>query len=150
MSKCSYCDREIKLIAKGLCNRCYGYFYKRELPIEEELVNSYKPIFKVIDCMHKRPLLKKEVSILINGVNDGLLTKLPHGFWTGVHSYNNATLALDYWLIDVLKCNLSDIPKLDIKEVLKGSPISTLGSNDIFKYKDLVYGLYTIENYIAV
>lgn len=137
MKACLCCESESKQIIRGLCRRCYNYFYKKGLPINIYYLSIYRPIFKAIDFIDERPLTKDEVSLLINSVEDGTLTKLPHRFWIGMYSYENTILALDYWFRDVLKVDTRGMNASLVRSVLKNSPMSGINSSNFFIMTEL-------------
>lgn len=141
MNVCNCCEHCSDEFIKGLCRRCYNYFYINKMPINDENLATYSTIFKVVRLIDRRPLNKGEVVLFIDSVRVGILNKLPHRFWTGMYSYDNALLALDYWLQDVLELNVCNLGAPEVRELLKDSPISWLTTSTVHTLGELLYDL---------
>lgn len=138
MGHCECCDGRYSRLTKGLCRRCYSYFCRNSIDINDDNFKQYSELFKILECVDKRPLTKIEIRLILDSIENGVLNKIPYGFWTGPYSQNNAVTSLDVWLIDVLKVDLNNGGRVNLHDTLKDSPISNLVQNGIFSLKELL------------
>lgn len=130
---CKCCSRDKKIIAKGLCVRCYNFFYKRKIDFEEGAKN-YRDIFIAVDKVNSYNLNLSDVTLLLESVRSGMLLKMPKKFWISNYCERNMILALYSWCFIF---NNYDVEYLSIKEFsdkLKESPISYLAFNSTLSY----------------
>lgn len=142
MKTCKCCNSKTDTCWKGLCKKCYFMFYHKGLLDDDYSINKYKEILSVKNLINKRPLTRNEVSVLFHGINKGLISKMPSGFWSGIFSFENSITCLEYWCFDLEHYSLEDLTDSAIIESLKTdlkyTPMSNLVYGNFYNFNDLL------------
>lgn len=138
---CRCCSKECSYTLNGLYESCYFFLYNKKLAKGNDGVEKYGDYLTIRRFISIRPLTRNEIGTLVNLIEDRLVTKMPHGFWSGIYSYENSINALIYWCYDVKGYSKEYLTNPNTKEIIKEelrkTPLSNLVHNNCLSFTDL-------------
>lgn len=153
---CKCCGESSDVIKEGFCIKCFLFLSRRDSLDDNKAIELHRDGLKLLRICEIRPYTKDEIQQMSEFIINGVIERLPTGFWKNKFTYDNCITCLEYWCLGVLKISPNDLKAYSVKRKVRKSLKDSLFSGVLLSskcnfnnvYRDLLKRLdvsYSIE-----